>query len=277
MKKTLKILVFLLIASLQLNAQQTPSAIAKIIVDSYSLEKSRLIPVGILIELEKDWHIYWRNSGDTGIPTSIEFDLPEGISISEIHWPVPKVFEYEGLASYGYEKQVLLIAELNIPENFESNSVLISANVKSLICKDVCIPFNSNVSAEIKLTNTFLAEEDISKLFAQTRINLPEVQNNFELSIIPDKNDISIVIENLNYDFTQINLLYFLPYENGIFKNTAAQNFKLKDNVIKLIVEYDQFKSAELRELFGILVFHFNDAAQYQKAYEITKQINTNN
>ncbi len=277
MKKILKILVFLLIASLQLNAQQTPSAIAKIIVDSYSLEKSRLIPTGILIELEKDWHIYWRNSGDTGIPTSIEIDLPEGISISEIQWPVPKVFEYEGLASYGYEKQVLLIAELNIPENFESNSVLITANVKSLICKDVCIPFNTTVSQEIKLTNAFSTEDEISKLFSQTRINLPEANNYFELSIIPDKNDISIVIENPSIDVTKINSFYFLPYKNGIFKNTSVQNFKLKDDVIKLIVEYDQFKSAELRELFGILVFQFNDAAQSQKAYEITKQINTNN
>lgn len=277
MIKTGKFFFFLIIVSLQLNAQQLAPASAKIIVDSYSLEKSRSIPIGVLAELENDWHLYWRNSGDTGIPTSIEFDLPEGISISEILWPVPKVFEFDGLASFGYEKQVLLIAELNIPENFESNSVLITARVKSLICKDVCIPFNTNVSNEIKLMNSFSAEDEISKLFSQTRINLPEAKNDFELSVVPEENNLTIVFENLNYDLAKINSLYFLPYESGIFKNTAEQNNKIKDKRFELMIEYDQFKTEEFRELFGILVFQFNDAAQSQKAYEINKQINTNN
>lgn len=263
--------------SIQLNAQQILSANAKIIVDSYSLENSRSIPIGVLVELKNDWHLYWRNSGDSGIPTSVEFDLPEGISISEIKWPVPNVFEFDGLASFGYEKQVLLIAELTIPENFGLNSVSIIANLKSLICKDVCISFNTTVSEEIVLKNLFSAEENISELFARTKTNLPEVKSDFELSIIPDEENIAVVIQNINYDLTKIKLLYFLPYENGIFKNTAEQNYKINDEGIELIVEYDQFKTEELREIFGILVFQFNDAEQSQRAYEIKKQINNNN
>jgi DsbC/DsbD-like thiol-disulfide interchange protein len=266
-----------MIVSTQLNGQQLTAANAKIVVDSYSLEKSHSVPIGILIDLEKDWHIYWRNPGDSGMPTAVNFDVPEGISISEIEWPVPKVFKYEGLASFGYEKQVLLIAQLNIPENFESNSVLITTKVKSLICKDVCIPFNTNVSKKIKLMNSFSAEDEISKLFSQTRINLPGVKNDFDLSVVPEENNITIVLESLKYDLAKINSLYFLPYENGIFKNTAEQNFRIKDEGIEFIVEYDQFKTEELRELFGILIFHFNGSAQLQRAYEIKKQINTNN
>jgi len=272
-----KTLCFLTVLTIYLNAQQTSAANAKIVIDSFSFEKSRVIPIGILIDLEKDWHIYWRNPGDSGMPTSIDFELPDGVGISEIQWPVPKVFEFDGLASFGYEKQVLLIAELNIPKNFKSNSVLITAKLKSLICRDFCIPFNANVSKEIKLTNEFLAEEEISKLFSQTRIHLPEIKNDFELSVVPEEDNIILTVMNLNYELLKINSLYFLPYENGIFKNTAMQNFKIKDDKIELIVEYDQFKSVELKELFGILVFHFNDAAQSQKVYEIKKQINTNN
>jgi len=275
--KTLKTFFFLMIVSTQLNGQQLTAANAKIVVDSYSLEKSRSLPIGILIELEKDWHIYWRNPGDSGMPTSIDFEMPEGVSISEIEWPVPKVFEYEGLASYGYDGQILLIAELNVPESFISNSITVSAKIKSLICRDVCIPFNSNVSEEIKLTNAFSAEEEITKLFSQTRINLPKVKNEIDLSIVPDENNITIVLENLNYDLAKINLIYFLPYENGIFKNTAEQNFKIKDQRIELMIEYDQFKTKDLKEVSGILVFDFYDANRSQKVYEIKKQINTNN
>jgi DsbC/DsbD-like thiol-disulfide interchange protein len=275
--KTLKILFFLIIVSYQLIAQQLTPASAKLVVDSYSLEKSRSIPIGILVELEKDWHLYWRNSGDTGIPTSVEFDLPEGITVSEIQWAVPKIFEFDGLASFGYEKKILLIADLTIPENFESESLSISAKVKSLICRDVCIPFNATISKEIELTNSFSAEDKISELFAQARINLPEANNDFEVSVITAEENITVLIQNINSDKTKINSLYFLPYQNGIFKNTSEQNFKIKDNRIELKLHYDQFKTEELRELFGILVFQFNDEEQPQEAFEIKKQINTNN
>lgn len=263
--------------SYQLIAQQLTDASAKIVVDSNSLEKSRSIPIGILIELEEDWHLYWRNSGDTGMPTSVEFDLPEGITVSEIQWPVPKVFEFDGLASFGYEKQVLLLAELTIPENYQSNSVSVSAKLKSLICKDVCIPFNTTVSKEIILTNNFQADDEASTLFVEARKNLPEVTNDFELSITTDEDFITLKIQSLNLDLTKINSLYFLPYDNGIFKNTAKQNYKVKDNSIELKLEYDHFKTKELRELLGILVFQFDDTAQSQKIYEIKKQINTTN
>jgi len=258
-------------------AQQLIAASAKIVVDSFSLGKNRVIPIGILIELEKDWHIYWRNPGDSGMPTSVEFDLPEGITVSEIQWAVPEVFEFDELASYGYEKQVLLLTELIIPENYQANSVSVTAELKSLICKDVCIPFNTTISEEIILINNFQADDNVSILFAQTRKNLPEVTNDFELSFTADEDFITLIIQALNLDLAKINSLYFLPYGNGIFKNTAEQNFKIRDDGIELVVEYDQFKSAELRELFGILVFQFNDAAQSQKAYEIKKQINTKN
>ena len=275
--KSLKILFFLIIVSYQLIAQQLTAASAKILVDSYSLEKSLSVPIGVLVELEEDWHLYWRNSGDTGMPTSVEFDLPEGITVSEIQWAVPKVFEFDGLASFGYEKQVLLLTELTIPENYQSNSLSVTANIKSLICKDVCIPFNTTISKEIILTKNFPADDEVSTFFAQTRKNLPEVTNDFELSFTTDEDFITLIIQSLNLDLTKINSLYFLPYDNGIFKNTAEQNFKIKDDSIELKLEYDHFKTVELRELLGILVFQFDDTAQSQKVYEIKKQINTNN
>lgn len=268
---------FLIITSGLSVAQQLTQANATIVIDSYSLENSRSIPAGILVELEKGWHLYWRNSGDTGIPTSVEFDLPEGINITEIQWPVPKVFEFDGLASFGYEKQVLLLTELTIPENYQSYSVSVTAKLKSLICKDVCIPFNTTISKDIILKNNFRADKNISQLFAETRKYLPELKNDFELSFFSDEEKITIAIGSIKFDLSKIMSLYFLPYEIGIFKNTAEQDFILKDNRIELMLEYDHFKAEKPRKLFGILVFQFDDTVQSKKIYEIKEQINTDN
>ena len=268
------ILCFLTVFPLHLIAQQNSAAEAKIVVDSYSLEKSPVIPIGILIELDKDWHIYWRNPGDSGMPTFIEFDLPDGVTISEIRWPAPKAFEYDGLASYGYEKQVLLLADLSVPENYALSSIEITANLKSLICKDVCIPFNTSVSTEIDLVNNFKADDKISRLYFEAVKNLPEVNNKIDLFIPVYKDFITLMIQNPEINPAEIESLYFLPYDNGIFKNSIDQKFIQKENITELVIEFDHFRIEEPKEIYGVLVYDFGKPGKSKKVYEIKQLIN---
>ena len=72
-------------------------------------------------------------------------------------WPIPKAFEFDGLVSYGYEDQVLFIAELKIPKNLSESEINLSVKIKSLICKDVCIPFDTLISYQLDLSKEFHA------------------------------------------------------------------------------------------------------------------------
>lgn len=274
LRKLIQLFLFLALLSISLAAQTKSNASAEIVVDSYSLQKTSVIPIGVLINLDKEWHIYWRNPGDSGMPTSIEFDLPDGITISEIKWPAPKAFEYDGLASYGYEKQVLLLADLSVPENYALSSIKITANLKSLICKDVCIPYNTFVSTEIDLKNNFKANEQISKLFFEARKNLPEVKHNIDLSLQVDDELISFIIQNPEIIPAEIESLYFLPYDNGIFKNSIGQKFIQNEHKIELSVEFDHFRIEEPKEIYGLLVYVFGKPDKANKVYEIKQLIN---
>lgn len=40
--------------------------------------------------MAEDWHIYWRNPGESGSATKITLTLPEGISAGETIWPAPE-------------------------------------------------------------------------------------------------------------------------------------------------------------------------------------------
>lgn len=258
---------------MSLSAQQLQPATASIVVDSYSTENISAISIGILIELEPDWYIYWFNPGDSGMPTTIDFDLPDGVGISDVEWPAPKIFEFEGFASYGYDNRVLLSAKLSVPESYNSNSLTIKANISSLICKHVCIPFNAAVSKEISLMNNFVADEETRNLFEQAKNTLPRDKHNLELSIFPENEFIKIVIKNGRINFSEIQSVYFLQYENGLFKNTNGQKFSMKENLIELLVEYDHFKTKELEEVYGLLVFEFTDADYPNQVFEIRESL----
>ncbi|MDP3785782.1 MAG: protein-disulfide reductase DsbD family protein, partial [Undibacterium sp.] len=75
--------------------------------------------VGLQLAHQPEWHTYWKNSGDSGLPTSIQWELPEGVTAGEIAWPLPKKFPIGNLANYGYEGTVLLPVRLSIGPSFK--------------------------------------------------------------------------------------------------------------------------------------------------------------
>lgn len=74
--------------------------------------------LGLQLTHQKDWHTYWKNPGDSGLPTELTWQLPAGLDVGETAWPVPSLFRIGKLANYGYGGQVLLAAPLQVPTGF---------------------------------------------------------------------------------------------------------------------------------------------------------------
>jgi len=255
-------------------AQEKIEPEAYIILDSFSLEKSRFIDAAVVIRLEDGWHIYWRNPGDSGMPTSFEFILPEKISVSEIKWTVPKIFEFEGYASYGYEGIAVFPFSIYIPENFNQDEITIELNLRSLICKDVCKPFNKKLSKTINLKKNFVADNSVSDLISNASKNIPKKNDKLKLRA---KNHSDYVAINISSDIIKINKIrnvHFIPYENGIFKNSVTQNFSISDSVAELIVEFDPFKTKVPEFLSGLLVIELiSEEGNSSLAFEVNEKI----
>ena len=96
--------------------------------------------VGLQIAHQPDWHTYWKNSGDSGLPTVLDFKLPAGIDPGEIAWPAPKKIAIGTLANYGYEGTVLLPVPLQVAQTFNANQLDIRLKASWLVCKKECIP-----------------------------------------------------------------------------------------------------------------------------------------
>lgn len=275
MKKFLFYFIVVLQFSVRLSAQSvTGEAKADIILDSFDIEKDSVIQAGILVTLEDGWHIYWRNSGDSGMPTSFEFDVPDGIKVIEIQWPVPKIFEFEGYASYGYEDKVLFPFKLILSKENYDKPFLINVKLKSLICKDVCKPYNDELKKEIDLNQSIVSSSDINEIFKQTFENLPEENKIFSISAKDFSDKILLTLNSDRINFSKLSNVHFIPYENGIFKNSLNQKFTRNKNSIELSVEYDQFRTKTPESIEGLLILNIlTEEGMRQIGYEIKQKL----
>ncbi len=113
---------------------------AELVSDKLAAQPGKPVAVGLKLRMADHWHTYWKNPGDSGLPTRIEWVLPEGWKAGEIQWPYPKPLPVGPLMNYGYEDEVVLLSELTPPADAKPGSYPIKAKAEWLVCKDICIP-----------------------------------------------------------------------------------------------------------------------------------------
>jgi DsbC/DsbD-like thiol-disulfide interchange protein len=84
------------------------------------VEPGKPVWVGLQITHKPEWHTYWKNSGDSGLPTVLEWTLPAGVTAGDIAWPTPKKIPIGTLANYGYEGTVLLPVPLTVSAQLQA-------------------------------------------------------------------------------------------------------------------------------------------------------------
>jgi DsbC/DsbD-like thiol-disulfide interchange protein len=100
--------------------------------------------VGLQLAHQPHWHTYWKNSGDSGLPTQLTWMLPVGVMAGDIAWPAPQKIRIGSLVNYGYEGTVLLAVPLTITPAFKPSLLNSNLDIKLkaqwLVCKEECIP-----------------------------------------------------------------------------------------------------------------------------------------
>src|SRR5512140_3800024 len=71
-------------------------------------ERSAIVPgepvtVALRLTMDRGWHTYWQNPGDSGLPTTLAWKLPAGMRAGSIQWPAPQALPVGPLVNFGYE------------------------------------------------------------------------------------------------------------------------------------------------------------------------------
>ncbi len=133
--------------------------------------------VGLQIAHQPHWHTYWKNAGDSGLPTRLEWSLPAGVTAGDIAWPTPQKINIGSLSNFGYEGTVLLPVPLTIAKTFAPGAPADSLEVKLaaswLVCKQECVPQDGNFVLQVPLHgSTALHAADFEKARAAQPVAL---------------------------------------------------------------------------------------------------------
>ena len=176
----------------------------------------RTVWVGLQITHAKDWHTYWKNPGDSGLPTQLDWQLPAGVTAGDIQWPAPKKFPIGHLANYGYESTVLLPVPLTLAPNYAGGPLDVKLQASWLVCRKECIPEEGSFSLRVG------DGANASAAFADAASRAPRAQAAGAGShVAPQARSLQVRVEGLPDDW-QGQGLEFFPETGGVIEPGAA-------------------------------------------------------
>ncbi len=105
--------------------------------------------VGLVLTLEKGWHVYWMNAGDSGEPPKIAWTLPAGITAGAMQFPIPQRLPLGPLMDFGYEGHVAFPVTLTAASTMKPGPVHLDAQVTWLVCAQVCLPGKAHLGLDL--------------------------------------------------------------------------------------------------------------------------------
>ena len=59
---------------------RTPHVEAELVAERTAFTPGQPLTVALRLAMKRGWHTYWQNPGDSGLPTTLAWKLPKGLS-----------------------------------------------------------------------------------------------------------------------------------------------------------------------------------------------------
>jgi thiol:disulfide interchange protein DsbD len=175
MKRILFLLIVLLAATPVVTpawAQDAqPKVHARLVAEDKAIAPGGTITVALEEKIAPGWHTYWKNPGDAGAPTDIQWTLPPGWKAGAIEWPRPKRLPVGPLMDYGYEGTPWLLTTLTAPADAKG-PVTLSGHASWLVCQQICVPEDAVLTLNLAV-GAQTPDAAVANDFAAARALLP--------------------------------------------------------------------------------------------------------
>ncbi len=224
-------------------------------------EAGSVVPGGTLwldlhLDIAPGWHVYWRNPGDSGLPTEIAWDLPSGFSAGEIAWPAPERFVLGTIGNYGYHGSADLLVPIAAPVTLNpGDAVHLAANATWLVCSEICIPGEAKLALDLPVGAAPLAADPATAArFAAVRDRLPETAG-FETRFAVSGHNIRLFVPAEALAGIDRPNASFFPFDGNVVDAAAEPKEERRADGLDLVLARASGPAATLPEtLGGVLV-----------------------
>lgn len=250
MKFLLTLLLSLLTVA-PLHAQEPERYVEmRLIAENNSILPGESLTIGLEETIYPGWHVYWKNPGDSGEPTRIEWILPSGFTMSEPVWPAPEKLPFGPLTNYGHEERAVLLHTLNAPEDLPEGPVTIRANVDVLVCHEICIPESGSVMMTLNnggaaQPEKIAAAQDSLPLPVGWPVSFSESGADLLVTITPD--DPALFDDARDFNF--------FPEEWGLVDNAQTAAVAIKDGNVVIAQARGDRKLSEIPTTKAVLTY----------------------
>jgi DsbC/DsbD-like thiol-disulfide interchange protein len=234
-----------------------PHGTLDLVSENQWIAPGHTIHLGLRFQLEKGWHVYWVNPGDSGEPPRVKWQLPAGVTAGEIEWLTPQRLGTASIVDFGYEDNVMLIVPLHAATGLAAPgrgaaSAQLGAEVKVLVCREMCIPGKTQVLLTLPVkSQPPVPDAQTAELFAAARKALPRPAPASWRISVADARDSFALAAKLGQHVVQAS---FFPLEESQIKNAAPQQFVAVPGGFRLTLQKSDQLLKPIARLKGVLV-----------------------
>ena len=226
----------------------------ELLLPEQQLAQGASVTAGLHFTLEKGWHIYWLNAGDSGEPPSVRWTLPAGIAAQPFGFPAPQRLPLGPLMDFGYERAVTFPVPITISASTAAAPATLHADVDWLVCREVCLPGKASlaITRPVVAAGSQVAVDAAQKAVVdQGLASLPKP--------LPAGNAAHFQADGKGYTLAvplgaQTASAMFFPGEQTVVANAAPQAAVPTANGVRLRLARDENQTGKLATLTGVLV-----------------------
>jgi thiol:disulfide interchange protein DsbD len=169
---------------------------ASLVAADTAIVPGKPVQVALRLVHQPHWHTYWINPG-TGLVTEIKWSLPPGWTASAIQWPAPYVIKDKtgAITGNGFENDTLLPVTLTPPADLAPGTkVTLKASAEWLMCEDVCMPGNADVTLTLPVAATAAPDAALGSRLSAVVAGLPRADAAWKVSATRDAKAITLKV-----------------------------------------------------------------------------------
>ncbi len=249
-----------------------PMVDASLVSDLTSVAPGETVHIALHQDITPGWHTYWRNPGDSGEATIIDFTLPEGWTAGDIVWPAPKAYPIGPLTNYGYSNQVTLPVPIEVPADAPPGPVAVLASATWLVCEDICIPEKADLEILLNVGPSATDTNGAALIQAAFDRAPRAASDDFRAGLAQGEDGLVLTLAGADLAEGQVRDIVFFPHQSGVIDHAGAQRLNYGDGEVRLDVAPGYLtRNGVSDDAGGVIVFESNAGGLWmQTALEFT-------